>query len=176
MASRSSYGDFFWSRFFWQEACRKSSSPRSCRCNFIRRPPPKRAHYVGPGFGGFRSPATHGSYIAHDGHPELRGCNARSLDPIAPPLSRAPPRPDPAKIKAQELSIEQNVFSAGSAAGGALLRRGLWGRVSARCNRIGRGGHRALCGTHMWPETESPTRKSQVPRSVHCDVLGGVYV
>ena len=36
--------------------------------------------------------------------------------------------------------------------------------MSTRCNRIGRSGHRALYGTHMWPETESSTRKSQVPR------------
>ena len=54
--------------------------------------------------------------------------------------------------------------------GGALLRGGLWGRVSTHCNSMGLAGHRALYGPHVWPETESPTRKSQVPGRVH--VLG----
>ena len=49
------------------------------------RPPPNELTTWDLDLGGFRSPATHGSHIAHDGHPELRGCNARSLDPIAPP-------------------------------------------------------------------------------------------
>ena len=55
--------------------------------NFIRRPPPKRAQSVGPGIFelGFRSPATYGSHIAHDGHTDLCGCNGCSLDPITPP-------------------------------------------------------------------------------------------
>ena len=52
----------------------------------------------------------------------------------------------------------------------------LWTEMSAasplqwlihRSHRIGRCGHRELCGTHVWPETESPTRKSQVPGDVH---------
>ena len=64
--------------------------------------------------------------------------------------------------------------------GGTLLSGELWGRVSTRCNRTGRGGHLELCGTHMWPETESPTRKSQVPGGVHVSrrrFLGGpIYV
>ena len=49
-----------------------------------------------------------------------------------------------------------DLYFAGSAReGGALLREGLWGRVSTRCNSIGRGGHCALYGTHLWPETKS---------------------
>ena len=57
------------------------------RFYFIRRPPPKRARYVGPGICelGFRSPATYGSHVAHDGHPDICGCNGCALDPIAPP-------------------------------------------------------------------------------------------
>ena len=67
---------------------------------FIRRPPPKRAHYVGPGICelGFRSPATYGSHIAHDGHPDICGCNGCSLDPIHPPGAEHP-RADPAAKK-----------------------------------------------------------------------------
>ena len=50
---------------------------------------------------------------------------------------------------------------------------GLWGRVSARCNRIGRGGHRAPCGTHVWSETQTP--KSQVPGGEHVFLGGSTY-
>jgi len=53
--------------------------------------------------------------------------------------------------------------------GGAQLRGGLWGRVSARCNRIVRGGHRALCRTHVWPETQTPKSRSHVM----CTFWGG---
>ena len=73
----------------------KNQPPRPflccCMMTFTRRPSPKRAHCVGPGICelGFRSPATCGSHTAHDGHPDLCGCNGCSLDPIAPPLSTA---------------------------------------------------------------------------------------
>ena len=42
-------------------------------------PPKKATPNVGPGICelGFRSPATYGSHIAHDGHPELRGGRIR---------------------------------------------------------------------------------------------------
>ena len=62
-----------------------------------------------------------------------------------------------------------SLYFAGSGRGGAQLRGGLWGRVSARCNRIVRGGHRALCRTHVWPETQTPKSRSHVM----CTFWGG---
>ena len=40
---------------------------------------------------------------------------------------------------------------------------GLWGRVSTRCNRIGRGGHRELHGTHVCrrPKAQLANPRSQ---------------
>ena len=57
--------------------------------------------------------------------------------------------------------------------GDALLREGLWGQVSARCNSVGRGGHCALDGTHVRPETKKPPRKSQI---TPWGTFWGVYV
>ena len=46
--------------------------------------------------------------------------------------------------------------------------------MSTRCNRKGRGGHRELYGTHVWPEAESPTR---IPRSQEvCTFWGGLRI
>ena len=75
-------------------------------------------------------------------------------------------------------SIEQfvmNFFSDGSARGYSAHGGGLWGRVSTRCNRIGRGGHRELHGTHVCrrPKAQLANPRSQEVCTFCFCFLGG---